>query len=115
MPHARQSLLGVRLNATGSETTEVFALILTDALPLNLSCLIVEALMVLPPVETAMFAALMVTALVLKSLENLTRRVSPPIETRTTCRNVLLVSPGEGGMLPDSTSCGAVLQVPTHF
>jgi hypothetical protein len=26
-----------------------------------------------------------------------------------------LVKPGEGGILLDSTSCGAVLQVPTHF
>ena len=71
--------------------------------------------MALPPAETAICTDFIVTGLVLNSLENLTRRVSPPNETRTTCRNELLVKPGEGGILPGSTSWGAVLQVPTHI
>ena len=37
------------------------------------------------------------------------------METRTTCRNELFVSPGEGGLLRVSTSCGPVLHVATHF
>jgi len=57
----------------------------------------------------------MVTGFLLNSLENFTRRTSPPIETRTTWRNELSVKPGKGGLLRVSTSCGAVLQVPTHF
>ena len=71
--------------------------------------------MVLPPVETAICTDFIVTALALNSLDIFSRRVSPPIEIRTICRNELLVKPGAGGMLPGSTSCGAVLQVPTHF
>jgi len=51
---------------------------------------------------------------VLNILENFNRIVSPPIETRMTCRKELSVKPGEGGILPGSTSWGAVLQVPTH-
>ncbi|MBP1690766.1 MAG: hypothetical protein H6Q32_118 [Bacteroidetes bacterium] len=70
--------------------------------------------MALPPVEAAICTDLMETALVLNSFVNRTRNVSPPIETRTTCRNELFVKPGEGGMFPGSTSCGAVLQVPTQ-
>ena len=108
-------ILGVRLNAIGSEITDVSAFMVTDALPLNFNCFKVDALMVLLPVETAIVAEFIVQAPVLKLLENLTRRVSPPIETQTTCRKVLLVKPGEGGILLDSTSCGPVLQVPTHF
>ena len=71
--------------------------------------------MVFPPVDTAIFTAFSVTALVLNAFENRMRRLSLPIETRTICRKELLVNPGAGGTLPGSTSCGAVLQVPTHF
>jgi hypothetical protein len=51
---------------------------------------------------------------VLNSFENRTRKLSPPIETRTICRNVLLFNPGSGGIFFGSTSWGAVLHVPTH-
>ena len=71
--------------------------------------------MVLPPFDAAICTDFIVTELVLNSLENLTRSVSPPIETRTTCRKELLDNPGKGGIFPGSTNCGAVLQVPTHF
>lgn len=71
--------------------------------------------MVLPPVDTATCTDFIVTALVLNSLEIFSLIVSPPIETRTICRNELFVKPGGGGILPGSTSCGAVAQVPTHF
>ena len=37
------------------------------------------------------------------------------MDTQTTWRNVLLLKPGAGGLLRGSTSCGAVLQVPTHL
>jgi hypothetical protein len=108
-------ILGVRLNASGSEkTAESPAFIVTDVLPLNFNCCNVDLLMELPPLETAIFAELIITAEVLNLLENLTRRVSPPIETQTICRNVLPVKPGEGGILAVSTSCSAVVQVPTQ-
>ena len=109
------SIRGVNLNAIGSEITAIPAFIVTSGLPLNFNFLLVETSMALPPVETAICIDFIVTGLALNSLENFTRKVSPPIETRTTWRNELLVKPGDGGMLPVSTSCGAVLQVPTHF
>jgi hypothetical protein len=109
------SILGVKLNAIGSEVTAAPAFIVISEVPLNFNSLFVDTFMVLPPVETAIWTDFIVTALVLNSLENLNRTVSPPIETRTICRNELLVKPGEGGILLGSTSCGAVAQVPTHF
>ena len=48
-------------------------------------------------------------------LENRTLKLSPPSETRTTCRSVLWLNPGSGGILRGSTSCCAVVQVPTHI
>ena len=62
----------------------------------------------------AICTAFIVTGLVLNSFENLTCRLSPPMDTQTTCRSVLLLNPGAGGMFRGSTSCGAVLQVPTQ-
>jgi hypothetical protein len=47
-------------------------------------------------------------------LENFILKESPPKDTLTTCLKVLLVRPGTGGILPGSTSWGAVLQVPTQ-
>ena len=110
-------ILGVKVNAIGSEVTEEFALIVTAALPLNFNCLMVDALMALPvpSVETAMFTEFIVTAVAQVLFENFTRSVSPPIETRTICRNVLLAIYGEGGVLPDATAYGAQLQVPTQL
>ena len=110
-------ILGVKVNAIGSEVTEEFALIVTAALPLNFNCLMVDALMALPvpSVETAMFTEFIVTAVAQVLFENFTRSVSPPIETRTICRNVLLAIYGEGGVLPDATAYGALLQVPTQL
>jgi hypothetical protein len=68
-----------------------------------------------PSVETAMFTEFIVTAVAQVLFENFTRSVSPPMETRTICRNVLFAKYGEGGVLPDATAYGAQLQVPTHF
>ncbi|HUW91978.1 MAG TPA: hypothetical protein VMV74_02350 [Bacteroidales bacterium] len=68
----------------------------------------------LAPVEAAILTDFIVTGLVLKAFENLTLRLSPPNETRTTCLNELLVKPGEGVILRGSTSWGAELQVPAH-
>src|SRR3989339_809989 len=109
------SIRCVRVKAIGSEVTATPAFIVTSERPLNFSSLLVTALIVLPPVDAAMCTDFIATALVLNSLENFRRIVSPPMEIRTTCRNELLVKPGEGGILPGSTSCGAVAQVPTHF
>jgi hypothetical protein len=71
--------------------------------------------LLVPSVETAMFTEFIVTEVAHVLFENFTRSVSPPIETRTICRNVLLAKYGEGGVLPDATAYGAQLQVPTHF
>jgi hypothetical protein len=108
------SILGVNINAIGSDVTTAPASMVTSVLPLNLNSLLVDRPIAEPPVETAICTDFIVTAPVLNSLENLRRNVSPPIETRTICRNELFVKPGEGGIFPGSTSCGAVLQVPTH-
>ena len=64
----------------------------TSALPLNVRALIVEASIALfvPSGENAMFAEFKEIELVKVIFENLTRRVSPPIETLTICRKVLL-------------------------
>jgi hypothetical protein len=61
----------------------------------------VDAVMALlvPSGETAMFTEFIVTAVAQVLFENFTRSVSPPIETRTICRNVLLAKYGEGGVL----------------
>ena len=93
-------MLGVKANATGSEVTVVPAFMVTDALPPNISCLMVDALIALPVPsgETAMFTEFMVTAVAQVLFENFTRSVSPPIETRTTCRNVLLAKYGRVGV-----------------
>ena len=107
-------ILGVKLNAIGSEVTVAPAFMVTDALPVNFNDFMVDALMALPLVWTAMFTEFIVTAVAQVLFENFTRSVSPPIETRTTCRNVLLAKYGEGGVLPDATAYGAQLQVPTQ-
>jgi hypothetical protein len=107
-------MLGVKVNATGSEVAVAPAFMVIDALPLNCSCFMEDAVMALlvPSGETATFTDFMVTADPQVLLENFTRIVSPPIETRTICRKVLLAI--AGGVLPDATAYGAQLQVPTH-
>src|ERR1035437_1276865 len=97
-------IFGVKANAIGSEVTVVFAFMVTDALPLNFNCFIVDALIALPFAWTAMFTEFIVTAVAQVIFENFTRSVSPPIETLTICRNVLLVIYGEGGVLADPTA-----------
>src|SRR5690606_34563385 len=67
------------------------------------------------PADFAIYTDFISTGLVLNSLLNFTRMLSPPIETRIICLTVLLFSPGSGGILCGSTNCGAVTQVPTHF
>ena len=84
-------------------------------LPLKYRILSVVVSIAPPPAESATWTEANVTGLVLNSFEKRMRRVSPPRETRTICRSVLLLRPGDGGLLPGSTSCGAVLQVPTHL
>jgi hypothetical protein len=104
-----------KLNATGSEVTVAPAFIVTDALPLNVNCLIVDVVMPLPPVEAAMLTFCIVRAVEQVLFENFNRTILPPIETLTTCRNVLLAKYGEGGLLPDATAYGAQPQVPTQM
>jgi hypothetical protein len=108
------SILGFKSNEIGSEVIATPGLIVIIGLLLKDNFLIVDVSIALPPFEAAICTALMVTGLVPNSFENLTRRQSAPRETRTTCRNVLLLNPGGGGLLFGSTSCGAALQVPTH-
>ena len=83
---------------------------------LNFNCFMVVASMTLvpPSVETAIFTEFIVTGVEHVLFENFTRSVSPPIETRTICRIVLLARYGEGGVLVPA-AYGAVLQVPTHL
>src|SRR5665647_3910092 len=110
-----RSILDFKSNEIGSEVIIAPEFIVTSVFPLNFNSLLVAASMVFPPVDTAIFTAFSVTALLLNTFENRMRRLSLPSETRTICRNELLVNPGVGGTLPGSTSCDAVLQVPTHF
>jgi hypothetical protein len=56
----------------------------------------------------------MLKALPLNSLESRKRTFSPPMETWTTWRKVLLLKPGDGGRLLVSTNCSEVAQVPTQ-
>ena len=53
---------GVRLNAIGSDQTAESRFMVTEALPLKVNGVIVEAVMALLPVETAIFALFIVTA-----------------------------------------------------
>jgi hypothetical protein len=55
--------------------------------------------LVLASFETAIFTAFIVTGVELVLFENFTRSVSPPIDTRTICLNVLLARYGAGGVL----------------
>ena len=110
-----RSILDFESDEMGSEVIIAPGFMVTSVLPLNFNSLLVVASMVFPPVDTAIFTAFSVTALVLNAFEKRMRRLSLPIETRTICRKELLVNPGAGGTFPGSTSCGAVLQVPTHF
>jgi hypothetical protein len=48
-----KSILGVKLNAIGSEVTATPAFIETSELPLNFNSSLVDTLMVVPPVDTA--------------------------------------------------------------
>ncbi len=96
-------MLGVRRKAMGSDVTDAPDASEAEAFPANESAFRVVASILFPPLDTAMFTAFSSVAWVLLTLVNFKRRVSPPIETRTTWRRVLLVSPGEGGMLADST------------
>ena len=86
-----------------------------DSFPSNFKVLLVEALIALLSFETAICTFFISTGLSLNSFENFILNSSPPIETATTCLNVLRVKPGSGGTFLGSTNCGAVLQVPTHF
>ena len=95
---------GVKVNAIGSEVTVAPAFMVTAALPLNFTCFSVDAVIALlvPSGETAMFTEFIVTAVAQELFENFTRIVSPPIETLTICRKVLLAI--AGGVLPDATA-----------
>jgi hypothetical protein len=97
-------MFGVKGKATGSEVAIPPALMVKEELPPNFNCLIVDASIVLPPVETAIFTEFIVTDVAQVLFENFIRTVSPPIETRTICRSVLLAIYGEGGVLVDPTS-----------
>ena len=66
-------------------------------MPENLSCLLLPAVSALVPAESATCASFKVTGVEPYSLEKRKRIFWPPIETRTICRSVLLVSPGAGG------------------
>ena len=85
-------ILGVNGNAMASDVTVDFAAMVTDALLLNVNGVMVEASMALfvPSGETAMFTEFNVTGVAQVPLENLIRNESPPMDTRTICRNVLL-------------------------
>jgi hypothetical protein len=99
----------------GSEVTVVPGAIVTSGFPLNLRARSVVESIAQLSLAAAICTILIVTGFLLNSFENLTRKLSPPIETRTICLIVLLLNPGAGGLLFGSTSWGAVAHVPTHF
>src|SRR3954470_959434 len=90
----------------------------TESWPLNLKFLIVVVSMIPAPVDTAMFTALILTGTLVYSLVKRIRNVSPPMETRSSCRNELLARPAAGGLKPLwelTRGSGEVAQVATHF
>jgi hypothetical protein len=109
-------ILGVKGKATGSETAEPLAVMVTDESPLNVNFVMVDAVTALfvPSGETAMFTDFIVTGDVQVPFENFTRNVSPPIETRITCLTVLFAIAGGIFVLFVPMEYGAQAQVPTH-
>ena len=109
---------GPMVKSTGSDTALPLAAIVTPALPPNVRLTVDDSLisLLLPAVlAIASSTALMSVALSLNSLVSFNRTFSPPIDTCTISRNELFFSPGDGGLLCDSTSCGAVPHVPTQW
>ena len=109
---------GPILKSTGSDTALPFAGIVTPAFPSNVRLTVVlsSISLLLPAVlATASSTALICVLPALNSFVSFSRTRSPPIDTCTICRNELLPSPGEGGLLLFSTNCGAVPHVPTQW
>lgn len=94
-------ILGFNSYAIGSEVTEENGDMVTDSSPLNFNVAKVDTSIELAPVETAIFTDFIVTGDAEVLFENFKRKVSPPIDTRTTWRKVLLAKKGEGGALFD--------------
>ena len=104
--------------ATGSDTAVAPAAIVTEALPSNVRLTDEDSSMslLLPAVAArAISTALICVAPLLNSLVSFRRTTSPPMLTCTIWRRELFCRPGEGGLLFDSTSWGAVPQVPTQW
>src|SRR4030065_102536 len=88
----------------------------TDAAPLSVSAVSVAVSIELPPVDTAIWAELIVIGPDEYLLENCTRILLPPNVACTTWRSVLLAKCGAGGVLCGSASCCPVAHVPIqHF
>src|SRR5262245_20836494 len=105
---------GGSVNANGSENTAWPAGIVTQPAPAKVSAVSLAASIALPEVERATCTAAIVTGPSPNSFDRRRRSCWPPIDVNTTWRRVLFVSPGAGGTLPVSVSCGPVAQVPTH-
>lgn len=105
---------GATLNVTRSEVIEPFAGMVASGLPVNVSATSEFRSIEAPPTDLARRAVLITNAPLLYSLESRKRTFSPPIDTCTIWRNVLLLRPGEGGLFAVSTSCSDVAQVPTQ-
>ena len=103
--------------STASDTALPPAGIVTPALPLNDSLTVDASSMslLLPAVRACDSSTDLISVLsLLNSLVSFSLTFSPPVDTCTIWRRELPDSPGEGGLLCDSTSCGAVPHVPTQ-
>ena len=103
---------------TASDVAVPRAAIVTDGLPLKVSDTTdVSSMSLLLPLLLAYASstALILVEPELNSLVSFRRTVSPPIDTCTIWRSELPPRPGDGGLLFDSTSWGAVPHVPTQW
>src|SRR5437773_3059965 len=86
----------------------------TEPAPANVSPRSLATSITSPPRERAMWADVTASGLPPNVFAKRTRSVRPPTEMWTTWRSVLPASPGGGGRLRCSVSCGDAAQVPSQ-